>query len=122
MEDVVKQIQTAHDRITTKEATVNKDLPFELVDLAQELVYYVEPTARILDIGNGHVRDMVWYESRGMTVVGIDLSFGMLSQASRLVSSNLCLMDMRRLAFREAKFQGVWCECFAPSLTKVRGF
>lgn len=42
-----------------------------------------------------------------MVVIG--LSLGELSRASRLVSSNMCQMDMRRPGSRKGQFRGAWC-------------
>jgi ubiquinone/menaquinone biosynthesis C-methylase UbiE len=109
IENITKLVQAAYDRIAIEYATVNNEMPLELISLAQELISFVGPAAHILDIGCGHGRDKAWFESKGMTVVGIDLSFGMLFQASCLASSNLCQMDMRRLGFRKGQFRGAWC-------------
>jgi len=109
MEDVVKRVQAAYDYIADIYASVNRDMPQILVDLAHELVNYVRPTDRIIDLGCGHGRDMAWFESHGMNVIGIDLSYNMLVQASRRASGKLCQMDLRRLAFYNAQFKAVWC-------------
>lgn len=65
--------------------------------------------ARIVEVGCGPGRDMVWLEEQGMNVVGADLSRGMLQQARLRVRGPLLQMDMRRLAFRPARFHGAWC-------------
>lgn len=109
MEDVVKRVQAAYDYIADRYASVNRDMPQDLVDLAHELTIRVGPTDRIVDLGCGLGRDMAWFESHGMNVVGIDLSYNMLVQASYRVSGKLCQMDIRQLAFHNEQFQAVWC-------------
>ena len=109
MEDIAKRVQAVYDRIATKYATAHKDMPLELVELAQDIFRRMGTGAQIIDIGCGHGRDMAWFESRGMAVTGIDISFGMLSQARPLVSGRLFQMDMRQLAFPDAQFQMAWC-------------
>jgi ubiquinone/menaquinone biosynthesis C-methylase UbiE len=52
---------------------------------------------------------MDWMESQGMKVVGVDLSAGMLAKARSKVQGNLVQMDMRRMAFADGCFDGVWC-------------
>jgi ubiquinone/menaquinone biosynthesis C-methylase UbiE len=109
MEDIAKRVRDVYDRIAIKYATVNKDMPLELVKLAQDIFRYLGTGAQIIDIGCGHGRDMAWFESRGMAVTGIDISFGMLSQARPLVRGRLFQMDMRHLAFPDAEFWMAWC-------------
>lgn len=62
----------------------------------------------LLDAGCGPGRDCQAFERRGMSVVGLDLSMGLLSIASRSTRAPLVRSDMRMLPFRSGAFRGVW--------------
>jgi ubiquinone/menaquinone biosynthesis C-methylase UbiE len=107
--ETISRVQAAYDRIAAEYVRVNAEMPPELVTLAQEMVHLVGNPAHIIDIGCGHGRDMAWFGARDTMVTGIDLSAGMLTQARRLVTGELLMMDMRNLAFQSAQFDGAWC-------------
>jgi ubiquinone/menaquinone biosynthesis C-methylase UbiE len=65
--------------------------------------------AGILDVGVGYGRNMLWLEKQGASVVGFDLSQGMLREASIRVRGPLVQGDMRHLPFGDEQFGGVWC-------------
>jgi SAM-dependent methyltransferase len=67
------------------------------------------PEPRTVEIGCGPGRDMAWLESQGLTVIGVDLSRGMLLQARQRVRGPLLQMDMRWLALGNTRFHGAWC-------------
>ena len=79
----------------------------------------VGASAHVLDLGCGAGRDMAWLDSQGATVVGSDLSAGMLIRARRQARGSLVQMDMRRLAFQTECFQGVWCSAALLHLPKA---
>ena len=54
-----------------------------------------------------------------MAVVGVDLSAGMLAQAQTTVRGGLVQMDMRRLAFLDGSFHGIWCMASLLHLAKA---
>lgn len=67
------------------------------------------PKGRILDIGCGSGRDTSFLADRGYEVIGIDLSEKLLEQAYKLHPYiKVKLMDMRKLEFSDASFDGVW--------------
>ena len=110
LEDVVGGVRSAYDEVAETYAAVNSgDVPESLVGLGRKLCDHVGPSGRILDVGCGAGRDVRWFAARGAQVTGVDLSPAMLAQARRLTSAPLHLMDMRRLAFRDARFDGAWC-------------
>jgi ubiquinone/menaquinone biosynthesis C-methylase UbiE len=102
-------MQTVYDRIAEEFADVNANMPPELIIAAEQFLSTIKPGALILDLGCGAGRDMAWFESQGATVVGSDLSAGMLAQARLRAQGGLAQTDMRRLPFRTGCFQGVWC-------------
>ncbi|MBN1978843.1 MAG: class I SAM-dependent methyltransferase [Anaerolineae bacterium] len=102
-------LQAAYDQIAEGFADVTADMPPELILAAEQFLGITRPGALILDLGCGAGRDMAWFESQGATVVGSDLSAGMLAQARLRARGNLVQADMRRLPFQTGCFRGVWC-------------
>jgi ubiquinone/menaquinone biosynthesis C-methylase UbiE len=108
--NIFEQVQLGYDQIVLEYAKRNHSTMAEnLVFLAQELIQHVGTEGHILDIGCGTGRDMAWFESQKVNVLGIDLSMGMLKYAQASVQGNLISMNMRNLGFSTAIFDGVWC-------------
>ena len=67
------------------------------------------PEPRVLDLGCGPGRDAKFFAARGCRVTGIDLSPAFLDIAQSLVPRvDFAEMDLRRLAFADGSFHGVW--------------
>ncbi|GHC74113.1 class I SAM-dependent methyltransferase [Streptomyces collinus] len=64
--------------------------------------------APVLDAGCGSGRDYVELSSKGLEVLGVDLSVELLKLARRAGCQKLVLGDLRRLPVRQASFSGVW--------------
>jgi len=108
--DVYKRVQTAYDQIVAEFAKRNHfNMADNLVALTHELIQHVGQNGKVVDVGCGTGRDMAWFESKGITVTGIDLSMGMLVYARENVLGDLVSMNMRNLGFCDAYFDGVWC-------------
>lgn len=112
------QTRATYDRVADRFAEVNAEMPPELAAAASSFLGHLKPGARILDLGCGAGRDMAWHEVQGVTVIGADLSAGMLAQARCQAQGGLVQMDMRRLAFPSGCFQGVWCNASLLHLPK----
>jgi ubiquinone/menaquinone biosynthesis C-methylase UbiE len=107
---VVRQLRAAYDQLVVAYADRNHGaMPDKLLPLAGRLVLHVGSGGHLIDVGCGTGRDMAWFETRALSVTGIDLSTGMLSYARGKVSGNLLIMNMCRLAFRNDCFDGAWC-------------
>jgi ubiquinone/menaquinone biosynthesis C-methylase UbiE len=106
---MTKRMQTVYDQIAEEFANVNANMPPELVLAAEQFLGITRSGALILDLGCGAGRDMAWFESQGATVIGSDLSTGLLAQTRLRARGSLVQADMRRLPFRAGCFQGVWC-------------
>jgi SAM-dependent methyltransferase len=66
----------------------------------------------VLDAGCGPGRDSRYFgERHGLRVIGVDASGGMVAEAARRVPppARFARMDLRRLGFVDAAFEGVWC-------------
>ena len=103
-----KRMQAVYDQIAGEYAARTAAMPAELVNAGTRFLALAGPGARILDVGCGPGRDMAWFEAQGAAVTGVDLSAGMLRQAGTRVRGALVQMDMRRLAFPDRTFRGVW--------------
>jgi ubiquinone/menaquinone biosynthesis C-methylase UbiE len=103
------QMQTVYDQIAEEFADVSANMSPELIIAAEQFLSTVKSGALILDLGCGAGRDMAWFENQGATVVGLDLSAGMLAQARLRAQDSLVQANMRHLPFRTECFQGAWC-------------
>jgi SAM-dependent methyltransferase len=84
---------------------------------------------QVLDLGCGPGRDVDFLTRLDCTVVGLDLSAGMLSEARiRLPDASLVRADLRLTPFASDRFDGIWaCASllhlpragFAPTLAEV---
>ena len=108
--DIFRQVQAGYDELVFEYAKRNHfKIPDNLVSMAKGLIQHTGLNGRIVDIGCGTGRDMTWFESQNAHVTGIDLSMGMLTYAWKTVASKLILMNMCKLGFPGASFDGVWC-------------
>lgn len=99
---------SAYDRIAHDYANRFKSL--ELVaDIARFAAGLSLEGAPVLDAGCGHGRDCALLERRGFSVIGLDLSAGLLSCASQMTGASLVRSDLRRAPFPDGSFGGVWC-------------
>lgn len=88
-------------------------------ELVQELDYFLnfvgKPPKKILDAGCGTGKAAVFFTERGYFVSGLDLSFGMLQQASfqarKEQENNFFPVagNMRILPYADQSFDAVWC-------------
>lgn len=108
MLEISKKVQVAYDQLADVYAVHNETMPANVLALAEMLVAQVGTSGHILELGCGPGRHMAWFEDKGLTVTGIDLSIGMLRQARQVTAGSLSQMDMRFLALSSACFDGVW--------------
>src|SRR5688500_737378 len=118
-DQVHTRVQAAYDQIAPHYAARNSELRDGLIALAAQFLELTEQTGHILDLGCGAGRDMLWFESQGASVVGVDLSSGMLTHARQLVRGLLVQADMLKLPFPPGHFRGVWCMASLLHLPKA---
>ena len=63
----------------------------------------------VVDVGCGPGIDAVRFARRGLQVVGVDLSAGMLAVASRELVGRVVQADMRALPITSGRLDGIWC-------------
>lgn len=114
--DVVKQTRRTYDHIAVDYSSKIDRLVsgswvggFEraLLDRLLSMVESVKPL--ILDLGCGNGKDTDHLRPQAAVAVGIDISYGMLKEATKRVpDGDFCQMDMRHLGFPGGLFDGVW--------------
>ncbi len=113
-------MRQAYDRIAPYYAARNSEMRGELLHLGMQFLELLGRPARVLDLGCGAGRDMAWLEDQDASVVGADLSAGMLSHARQLVRGPLVQADMLMLPFPPSHFNGVWCMASLLHLPKAK--
>lgn len=114
-----KRMEAVYDAIAVQFEARHGVMPSELRAAAGRFLQQAGAGARVLDLGCGTGRDMAWLETLDASVVGADLSMGMLARAKRRVGGLLVKMDMRTLGFQGDRFQGVWCNAALLHLPKA---
>jgi ubiquinone/menaquinone biosynthesis C-methylase UbiE len=117
-----EQIRAAYNQVAQQYAAVNTTMAATVAAAAERFLRLTGHDAHILDVSCGADLDMAWFEAQGMQVIGIDLSRGMLAQARRRVRGRFLQMDMRSLAFRAGRFQGIWCSASLLHVRKCEAF
>jgi len=67
------------------------------------------PGKKVLDVGFGSGRDLVYFIDHGLDVEGIELTPKFIDLLKERVHIPLHLMDMRNLIFPDNFFHGLWC-------------
>lgn len=83
-------------------------MPAELAELGDRVRGRFPASPRVLDVGCGPGRDMAWFEARGASVMGVDVSSRMLELARERCAGELARMDMRALALPDSSWDVVW--------------
>ena len=108
LEDPVKNTIRAYDKLSQKYV----QLWGESTCMEKALKCFlakIPDGSLILDLGCGVGRDMYHLLREGYSVVGVDLSMGMLNEARGLAPEvRIGLMDIRQLALKSSTFDGVW--------------
>jgi ubiquinone/menaquinone biosynthesis C-methylase UbiE len=68
----------------------------------------VRLNGKVLDLGCGPGRDVALLSERGLNVIGLDRSLGMLAEAQRRVPAGFACADMRRIPLASAHLDGIW--------------
>jgi len=103
----------AYDRLAPKYAqTWFSDRSMD--QLLTEFLAAISDPPDVLDVGCGPGRDVLAMQKRGIAVVGIDLSVGMLMEArSRVPDGTFRRLDLRNIPYPDSTFSGIWaCASF----------
>jgi SAM-dependent methyltransferase len=95
-----------YDRIAASFADRYWDVVLE--DALDSFAALLPSASRVMDLGCGPGRDIALLRERGLQVIGLDRSTGMLREAARRVGGGLACADMRGLPLCAANLDGVW--------------
>ena len=77
----------------------------------KKFISLLPPGAKVLDAGCGSGRDSSSLSKSGMEVIGVDISEGLIRQASKnFPKIKFQLGDIRELDFPNETFEGVWAQ------------
>ena len=102
----VERTTRTYDRIASRFAARHWNV--RLKRALEAFVRRLKPGATVLDLGCGPGRDIALLRERGLRVIGVDRSTGMLREAQRRVGGALVCADMRALPLGDASLDGVW--------------
>ena len=74
----------------------------------QRFTRHLAPGARVLDAGCGPGHDTAYLRELGYRAVGLDRSWGMLTEAQRREVRGCVCGDLRHLPFADGEFDGIW--------------
>lgn len=80
----------------------------DLTHIWEQFCALLPAGSRVLDVGCGGGRDAAQFRARGFSVVGMDLSFGMLLEANRRAPGSYIAADMTALPLRGSSFDAAW--------------
>lgn len=90
-------------------------VPYDWIDKMEKLL---PPNGKVLDAGCAYGRDANEFFERGFEVVGVDLSEELLAKGKeKFPGLTLKQMDVRKLDFKDKKFDCVWCNAVLLHLT-----
>jgi SAM-dependent methyltransferase len=103
----------AYDRVAESYAADWAGLETVLAPQLERFAAALAPGALVVDVGCGPGRDLRALAGRGLRVVGLDRSAGMLRQARLRCSLPLIRADMVRMPLRPHAVDGLWlCASF----------
>jgi len=92
----------------TAQAYTDRWFTFRLEKQMRRFTSYLTPGALVLDAGCGPGRDVGYLRELGYRAIGLDRSWGMLSEAQRRVHGPWVCGDLRALPFADGSFDGAW--------------
>jgi ubiquinone/menaquinone biosynthesis C-methylase UbiE len=113
------RVRAAYDALASVFAERHAEIPPGVAAAADRFLAALDRRPHILDLGCGHGRDAEYLAARGATVVGADLSWGMLAHALQRAFGSLVECDLRHLPFAERAFTGVWCNASLLHVPKI---
>jgi cyclopropane fatty-acyl-phospholipid synthase-like methyltransferase len=94
---------------SVKKYIKGKKDPIIILNHLEKFSSLLKEKSTILDVGCGHGRDCMYFEQKGFSVVGIDLSEKMLNESKKVCNSTVLLkMDIREIGKIPWKFDAVW--------------
>lgn len=79
----------------------------DMLDIYNEFTAFLSPGAKILDIGCGSGRDVLYFKKKGYKIIGVDNSQGLVKLARKHTKEQIILKDLMSLDFND-DFDGIW--------------
>jgi len=89
------------------EKFTDSTLNLDMSELYNKYIQYIKPGARILDLGCGPGRDLLFFRQNGFSVSGIDNAEKFVNFAREYSGCPVSLADFRKISFSE-EFEGIW--------------
>ena len=111
--DYTSANRSTYDRIASRyaanrsRAATTNDVGF--ADLQRAFIDTLQPGGLIADLGCGPAIDGARLAGAGFRVVGIDLSHGMLSIASKALDGLVAQGDLQAIPLADGLLDGIWC-------------
>lgn len=105
-DQAIRATRATYDEVGESYAAENGSVPETVRESLDWFVAALAPGAVVADVGCGPGRDLAELRARGLSAVGIDLSWGMLRSAG---ITGVAQADMSRLPVGTAVLEGIWC-------------
>lgn len=79
----------------------------DMTEIYNEFTSLLPEKAKIIDIGCGAGRDILYFKKLGYNIIGVDNSPEIVRLASKYTKENIILQDFTKLDYRE-EFDGIW--------------
>jgi SAM-dependent methyltransferase len=103
------RMRAVYDQIAPDFAREHAGMEPDVLESGARFLALERPSGPLLELGCGAGRDLAWFTSQGLSILGADLSMGMLAEARTRSPAPLVQMEMTRLGFPSAAFAGLWC-------------
>jgi len=84
-----------------------KTFSIEPTSFLEPLAGRLHPGATVLDVGCGSGRDLLWFQKRGFTVVGLERSAGLADMARSRVGCRVIVGDFEQFEFSVLTFDAL---------------
>jgi SAM-dependent methyltransferase len=98
--------RSTYDEIGVGYAELNRELPQSVIDSMDRFTAALPAGSVVADVGCGPGRDLAELRRRGLRVIGLDLSIGMLRAGGH---PGVAQADMTTLPIASAALDGLWC-------------
>ncbi len=79
----------------------------DMTEIYNEFTSLLPEKAKIIDLGCGAGRDVLYFKKLGYNIIGVDNSPEIVRLASKYTKENIILQDFTKLDYRE-EFDGIW--------------
>ncbi len=119
MEDLIKNSIETYNKYAKIYADYTNQKSFQYQ--INKFITSLPKKAKILDIGCGAGRDVVYFTEENCEAIGIDISEGLLQEArERYPNAKFEKMDFTKTTFPNELFDGLWCMASLSDVPKLK--